>query len=468
MAKPIPKPRGLRNLPRSLHKMIVVLSRTVAGIRPTGWMIYDGAVAMAALALAYARTPRAVGLTAPTSVLIVFALGAIVGGNISGLYDRDTLLNRVKLFVTAGVSTILATVTVALFSNVVLYAQIGRFILMIASATFFLATVAPRLVGYYAARLHNIRVLLVGDGNMTTAVARRLNGQVGHHDLVGFCGDGEATNLGMLGTVENIPQVCRELKVDEIVITNDYLTRADVLDRCFTAVQSGCRVLDEATFHEEVFQEVPVDQINQQWIYAANLGTNSPFGVGLKRGLDILLALLGLTLTLPITLIVWLLIRLTSPGPPIYSQARCGRFGKPFKIYKFRSMYLDAETDGVRWATSHDSRVTPVGRFLRKTRLDEIPQFWNALKGDMSFVGPRPERPELVVEIEKIVPYFGFRHLVRPGITGLAQIRFKYGASIEDARAKLQYDLYYVKNWSLLLDLQIILRTISAMMKGSQ
>jgi lipopolysaccharide/colanic/teichoic acid biosynthesis glycosyltransferase len=154
-------------------------------------------------------------------------------------------------------------------------------------------------------------------------------------------------------------------------------------------------------------------------------------------------------------------VRLTSVGPALYHQERVGRLGRPFTVHKFRSMRFDAEaTTGAVWASSDDPRVTPLGRFLRRSRLDELPQLLNVLKGDMSFVGPRPERPEFVHQLTQEIPFYGQRHVVRPGLTGWAQVRYTYGASVEDALMKLQYDLYYIKNLSLALDLYIIFSTI--------
>jgi lipopolysaccharide/colanic/teichoic acid biosynthesis glycosyltransferase len=161
-------------------------------------------------------------------------------------------------------------------------------------------------------------------------------------------------------------------------------------------------------------------------------------------------------------------MRFASPGPTLYSQRRVGKDGVPFTIYKFRSMRADAEaTSGAVWSTVGDPRVTPIGRVLRRTRLDEIPQLWNVLVGDMSFVGPRPERPEFVSELSKQIPFYGQRHVVRPGLTGWAQVRHRYGASVEDAQQKLQFDLYYIKNMSIALDLFIVLETVKTVLVRS-
>jgi len=185
-------------------------------------------------------------------------------------------------------------------------------------------------------------------------------------------------------------------------------------------------------------------------------------GYFIKRLFDIFASLIFLGLLSPLLTFLALLIKLEDGGPIIFAQTRVGKFGRHFKMYKFRSMRVDAEAGtGAVWASkSHDPRVTSIGKFLRKSRLDELPQFWNILKGDMSLVGPRPERPEFVGDLTKLIPFYGQRHVVRPGLTGWAQVRYSYGASVEDAMEKLQYDLFYIKNRSLALDLFIIFSTI--------
>lgn len=190
----------------------------------------------------------------------------------------------------------------------------------------------------------------------------------------------------------------------------------------------------------------------------------------IKRTLDLTLALIGLTLSLPIAIITALLIRLESPGPVLYRQERTGERGEPFFIIKFRSMRQDAERDGAVWASKNDARVTRIGGFIRKVRIDEIPQMWNVLLGQMSFVGPRPERPVFVEELAKKLPYYSLRHAAKPGITGWAQVCYPYGASEEDALRKLEYDLYYIKHQSFFIDLLIIFWTIKTVLfqKGSR
>ena len=209
--------------------------------------------------------------------------------------------------------------------------------------------------------------------------------------------------------------------------------------------------------------------LEEEWFWNQDPAHDHPVFSFAKRVLDIFLALVGLACMVVIGPLIAMAIWMEDKGAPFYRQERVGRYGRPFGLWKFRTMTTNAEKDGgVQWAQKGDARVTRVGRVLRKTRLDETPQFWNVLKGEMSFAGPRPERPEFVAELSEILPYYDYRHLVKPGITGWAQIHYGYGASVEDAAVKLNYDLYYLKYASPLLEIQILLGTIVAMIKGAR
>jgi exopolysaccharide biosynthesis polyprenyl glycosylphosphotransferase len=219
------------------------------------------------------------------------------------------------------------------------------------------------------------------------------------------------------------------------------------------------------SFVERTFFRVPVEQISGVRFFQINCSGNSAISHSAKRTVDMVGATVGMLLTAPLVAAAAILIRLGSPGPVLYSQTRVGRFGQSFKIWKLRSMRMGAERDGVQWASKNDGRVTRIGRILRLTRLDEVPQFYNVLRGEMSIIGPRPERPE---DLAKEIPFYKHRHILRPGITGWAQINYPYGASKDDALNKLEYDLYYIKHASILLDLQVLLRTIGVVMKGAR
>ena len=223
----------------------------------------------------------------------------------------------------------------------------------------------------------------------------------------------------------------------------------------------GVRVFDELGFWEQHLGRINLDRVDARWLTFADGFSSGRLSAGLKRVTDIGISLAVLILTLPLMLITALLIKLDSPGPVFYRQERVGLHGQAFTVLKFRSMSVDAEAGGrPRWASRHDARVTRVGGFIRSTRIDELPQLLNVLNGEMSFVGPRPERPHFVEQLAQIIPFYHERSYVKPGITGWAQVNFPYGASIEDARQKLSYDLYYVKNRSLLLDIMILFSTV--------
>lgn len=225
---------------------------------------------------------------------------------------------------------------------------------------------------------------------------------------------------------------------------------------------SGLQTLNLTNFYEVRWQKVPVYFLSKSW-FAFSQGftlVSNPMGLRVKRFFDILGSMTLLLITFPLMLIFYIMIKIESRGAAIYKQKRVGRNNKVFTIYKFRSMHQDAESGGIQWAQKNDKRITLIGKFMRKTRIDELPQVFNVLKGEMSFIGPRPERPEFIEELQTEIPHYGLRHLLKPGITGWAQVKYRYGSTVEDANEKLQYDLFYIKDYSLLLDLSIIFKTL--------
>jgi sugar transferase (PEP-CTERM system associated) len=229
----------------------------------------------------------------------------------------------------------------------------------------------------------------------------------------------------------------------------------------------GVKVEDAATLLEKITGKIEVDDLNPSWLIFSGGFRLTPFFLFMRRALAKMISLVLLTLVLPLIPLIVLAIKLTSPGPVLYSQRRVGIHGVVFNCFKFRTMRPDAEADtGPTWAGDDDPRITAVGKWLRTTRLDEIPQLWNVLRGDMGFVGPRPERPEFVEWLSKEIPFYQLRHLIRPGITGWAQVSYDYGASLEQAKEKLRYDLYYIKNISLSFDLYIVFQTAKIVLFG--
>lgn len=250
--------------------------------------------------------------------------------------------------------------------------------------------------------------------------------------------------------------------ITNVIIATDYnFSDADV--SAFMDLRaSGASVHGLTAFYEEYQSKVPVLHLKHGWFINSSgfYLLQDSTGLKIKRLLDLILSLFLLVIASPVMLVVAILIKLDSRGPVIYCQDRYGLNSSIFKVYKFRSMVADAERDGAVWAHEQDPRITRVGRFIRKSRIDEIPQLWNVLKGDMSFIGPRPERPEFIEQLEKEIPFYELRHLIKPGITGWAQVMYPYGSSVEDALQKLQYDLYYIKNYSVFLDFIILIKTL--------
>ena len=252
------------------------------------------------------------------------------------------------------------------------------------------------------------------------------------------------------------------LDVCALVITPGYELNKDEKQDLVTLRLAGTPIFTLSNFIENFLFLVPVQEINDNWFIRSTGFTmlHNTASRRTKRATDIIAAVILFIITIPITAVTACLIRTISPGPIFFSQIRVGKHGEEFKVYKFRTMQTDAELSGAQWASENDPRIIPGGHFLRKTRIDEIPQCWNILKGEMSFIGPRPERPEFTATLNKEIPYYDLRHVVKPGLTGWAQVKYPYGASTEDSLRKLQFDLYYIKNYSLLLDFNIVLRTI--------
>lgn len=277
-----------------------------------------------------------------------------------------------------------------------------------------------------------------------------------------------ATRPNFLGNVNKIEQIVAEHGINSIVVDLQNQPEPNLSRALVNCRLKGVGVYDIPSFYEQLTGKLPVHSLKDHWFLSAQgfERQGSGFFKKLKRCFDFMVALLFMILSLPLALIVVLIIKFTSKGPVFYLQERLGESEKPFTMYKFRTMVEGAEKDEPKWAEEQDERVTTVGKVLRKTRLDELPQLINVLKGDMSFIGPRPEREYFIKLLKKKIPYYSLRFAVKPGITGWAQVNYRYGATVEDALEKLGYDLYYIKNMSLFLDLRILLRTVRVCLFG--
>lgn len=265
----------------------------------------------------------------------------------------------------------------------------------------------------------------------------------------------------------SIRELTEQFSADEIVVAIDDRRNGLPLEQILDCKMHGVQIIEAQTFYERQLGKIKLDDLRPSNMIFADGFTQAVLKQTEKRIVDMLASAGLLAVSLPVLLLTAIAIKLEGPGSIFYRQERVGLRGKPFMVYKFRSMREDAEGDGVAvWAKADDDRVTKVGAFIRKCRIDELPQLFNVLKGDMSFVGPRPERPEFVEQLGQAIPYYDLRHHVKPGITGWAQVSYPYGASIKDSREKLQYDLYYLKNYSVFLDINIVLLTIQVILWG--
>ncbi len=324
-------------------------------------------------------------------------------------------------------------------------------------------------------RLFNEPIVVLGTGKLANSIANEIMDHLDSgYRIAAFVGREKplfpVDNIEVYNGDEDLNSLCHEYGSDIIVVALDDRRGAMPVQRLVDCKLGGIRVLDGIGFYEKLTGKIIVERVKPEWIIFA-----SGFSVGrllnvMKRGGDILLSCLGLVIAFPVMLISALVIKLESPGPIFYSQDRVGLRGKVFRVLKFRSMRQDAEKNGAVWAKENDDRVTKFGAFARKVRIDELPQLWNVLMGEMSFVGPRPERPIFVDILAEKIPYYLLRHNIKPGITGWAQIFYPYGASEEDALRKLEYDLYYLKNISPSMDFWIVFQTVKTVLfrKGAR
>jgi exopolysaccharide biosynthesis polyprenyl glycosylphosphotransferase len=266
---------------------------------------------------------------------------------------------------------------------------------------------------------------------------------------------------------EALRTVARTHRIDRIVIAAGDCAGALPIDALLHCQTDGCAIEAADAFGERLFGRIAITDSSPERLLLSGVIGRSRLMRTIKRTVDIVSAAALFVLTAPLSLLVATLIKLEDGGPVIFQQQRVGRHGMAFTVHKFRSMRVDAEAEtGPTWAQANDPRVTKIGRWLRALRIDEVPQLWNVLRGEMSFVGPRPERPEFVATLQTAIPLYDHRHAVRPGITGWAQVNFPYGSTVDDARRKLEYDLYYLKKFSLQMDLFIMLRTINIVLFG--
>lgn len=391
------------------------------------------------------------------------------------LYDYTVIGNRRELLLRLVQALGIAWALLAFFFYFAPPLFIGRGISIISIPLMLVSLLGWRIVIHFLTGHPEIgeKILIVGAGRagIDTAEAIWERRDAGYR-IVGFVTDGEETaqeklaKVKILGETSELEDIVKSGGVDRIVIAVRERRGAFPTETLLRMSLAGDVSIEECTsFFERVTGQVHLDMLRPSWLIFAGRGRDTRLKTAFREMLHRLLGLIGLILSFPISLVTAILIKIDSKGPIFYKQERVGKNGKIFEVVKFRSMRTDAEKDGVPiWATTEDDRTTRIGKIIRKIRVDEIPQFWNIIKGEMMFVGPRPERPHFVSQLAQEIHFYEHRHLVAPGLTGWAQIKYPYGASVEDARQKLQYDLYYIKNQSLPLDMVIVFETIKTVL----
>jgi sugar transferase (PEP-CTERM system associated) len=415
---------------------------------------------------------------------VIFVIAILFASHLMDTYDFSRNTKKREIFI----NTLLGAATAFFLLSITYYIDptivLGHGILLISIAIFALLQYGWHVVFYLVGR-HNPRfcrrVLVLGTGPLASQVGEFCSSHNRNFVLAGYAlcncnGTIENEKQGenivvshdlIVGNADDLMAATLQAQADVIVVALSERRGVFPLRDVLRCKLNGIEVMDAPSFYELVHGKLMLEHITPSWIIFST-GFRRPIYFSLcKRYIDIVLSLTGLFLTLPLFPIIALAIKFDSPGPVFFKQVRVGNKEKMFNLYKFRTMRQDAEEkSGAIWAAKNDPRVTKLGNLFRKSRIDEIPQLYNVLKGDMSFVGPRPERPEFVEKLKQVIPYYSKRHFIKPGLTGWAQVRYPYGSSVEDAIEKLRYDLFYIKNLSPFLDTLIFFETIKVVLFG--
>jgi len=391
------------------------------------------------------------------------------------LYDWSSIRNRNQQLISLGQSLGAGCLVLGLLYYIFPNLLIGRGVLFISTVFIVGFVILTRLALDIAWKADALKqnVLILGSGELAVEVARELSRRddlnirlVGLVQAAGENGHGALSGKPILGTAAKLSSIAKEHRVSRIIVAMEDRRGALPIRELVTLRVQGLLIEDAHSTIAALSGRVWLRTVQPSWFVFSGGFHRSQVTQSLKRTLDLVFGVLGLIVSLPLMLVIAILLRLDTKGPVIFRQTRVGKGGRAFEVLKFRSMCENAEQNGAQWAAENDSRVTRVGRFLRKYRLDELPQFLNIIRGHMSFVGPRPERPVFVKALGDEISYYDERHSVRPGLTGWAQVQYTYGSSLEDARRKLEYDLFYLKNMSILFDCGIILKTIRIVLTG--
>jgi len=393
---------------------------------------------------------------------------------IAGFYTLSNIRNDLKFYITATRTLAVNTLLAISFFYVFPHLEIApKTILGLTGVVYFLLLVIWRRAAHRTISSQGFKrnVLVLGNSPIVNELAKLLqqNPQLGYTISATLSDnkDNRIPEVKQYSHSHELNDIISRHHITTIIMDGDLHESPMLVRSLYEKINLGIEYLSLTQFYENVTKKIPIESINHVWFLENLEESNKRFYEINKRIVDILLSVTGILCSIILMPIFAAVVAATSGRPIFFTQTRLGKNGKPFRAIKLRTMVQDAEKNGPQWAQENDPRITPIGGFLRKTRLDELPQLLNVLKGEMTFVGPRPERPEFVTQLARISPFYRERLLVRPGLTGWAQVNFRYGATADDAMKKLQYDLYYVKNRSLILDLAIILKTIKTVLSRS-
>lgn len=389
---------------------------------------------------------------------------------INGLYEQKRFSSSSKIIKSAVLAVFVGVILNAFVFFATFSLAIGRGVFLIKAVFILVLVCVPRLIYSFklGKKFLSKRLVVIGSGeSILDALDLIERYKSSLYTVIGVVSDDKNFNFKeykILGDVGSLKNLVDEFNVDSILVTSLEPDKHRILENLRICRYYGIEIMDLVCLYEELENYVPLQYIDDEWLFSSTMGHRSFHVRKVKRLMDIVISSVGLLITLPLTILTSIAIKLDSKGPIFYTQERLGRGSKIFKIIKFRSMLSDAEKNtGAVWALKEDSRITRVGTWIRKMRIDEIPQLLNVLVGDMSLVGPRPERPEFIEELSREIPFYKERLYVQPGITGWAQINHPYSASLAETKIKLQYDIYYIKHISFVLDCYILFKTILVM-----
>lgn len=427
---------------------------------------------LAAFIIRFGKPPAPADLTdggAAKVLLFVFIMA--FSSFFVEIYNLNRYLGGKESAARISISLVISFFILSTFYYMAPIVMYGRVVLILSLIIFGTLQLAWHYLCYVSSKFSGFsrRVLILGTGSLARQIGKLIAAGNQNYVLSGYINcAGEPMDVplqNVVGNDDRLYETVMRARAHKIVVSLSERRGTFPLQDVLTCKLSGVEVVDAPSFYEQVTGKLLIENITPSWFIFSHGFRVTALRRFAKRMIDLLGAIVLLLLFLPFFPIVVLFIKLDSKGPILFCQERVGEKERKFALYKFRTMWVDAEKyTGAVWATEHDPRVTRVGEFLRRSRIDEIPQLFNILTGDMSLVGPRPERPEFVVKLKEAIPFYSERHCVKPGVTGWAQVRYPYGASVEDAIEKLRYDLYYIKNLSMSFDLMIVLETIKVVL----